>query len=210
MNKLFITLEGIDGAGKSSNISFIEQWLRQHGREVLVTREPGGTVLAERIRSLLLNPEHAGLSAEAELLLLFAARCQHLQERILPALERGQVVLCERFTHSTYAYQGGGRGLDSALIVTLEQQVLQNFQPDLTLLLDLPVSQAMQRQARLGTGIRDRFHQEPAEFLERVRRQYQHIWDENQRHSGNIRFVDASLPLAQVQQSIAQILQSVL
>ena len=139
MKPLFITVEGIEGAGKSSNIAFAENLQRSHGHDVLLTREPGGPPLGEELRQLLLGHKHDGMDDLTELLLMFAARAEHLHNKILPALEAGKWVICDRFTDATYAYQGGGRQLDTSAITTLENLVQGSRRPDLTLLLDLPV-----------------------------------------------------------------------
>ena len=170
MKGLFITVEGGEGAGKSTQMERIADWLAAQGRNVVRTREPGGTQLAETLRDILLDKRNAGLSSLAELLLMFASRAQHLDELIRPALQRGDTVLCDRFTDATWAYQGGGRGLPSSDIATLEQLVHGDLQPDLTLLLDLPVEQGMGRAARRGES--DRFERESLPFFERVRSGY--------------------------------------
>ncbi|MEE4217517.1 MAG: dTMP kinase [Xanthomonadales bacterium] len=170
MKGLFITVEGGEGAGKSTQMERIAAWLAAQGRNVVRTREPGGTQLAESLRDILLDKRNTGLSSLAELLLMFASRAQHLDELIRPALQRGDIVLCDRFTDATWAYQGGGRGLPSSDIATLEQLVHGDLQPDLTLLLDLPVEQGMGRAARRGES--DRFEREPSPFFERVRSGY--------------------------------------
>jgi len=166
----FITFEGGEGAGKSTMIERSRLWLLEHGHRVLSTREPGGTPLAEKIRTLVLGREQGSLCPAAELLLVFAARAQHLEELIRPALERGETVLCDRFTDATWAYQGAGRGMPGASIAALEQVVHGDLQPDLTLLLDLPVETGMARIAARGKA--DRIEQEPLEFFERVRQNY--------------------------------------
>lgn len=164
----FITFEGIDGAGKSSHVEWLAGWLRDRGLTVRVTREPGGTALGEKLRALLLaEPMHL----ETETLLMFAARREHLAELIEPALQRGEWVVCDRFTDATYAYQGGGRGLDRGKLNTLEHWVHGHLQPDLTLLFDLPFEVARQRIA-LATRELDRFEQERADFHDRVRHAY--------------------------------------
>ena len=202
---MFITLEGGEGVGKTTNLLFIRQWLEQRGIRVCQTREPGGTVLAEQIRNLLLHNAEETLTAEAELLLVFAARAQHLQQLIVPALQQGQWVLCDRFTDATYAYQGGGRQLDVQLIQWLETTVQGALRPDLTLLLDAPVELGMQR-AR-NRGHLDRFERERVEFFQRVRQAYL-----QQAHQQPLRFrvVDASLPLEQVQVAIASLLENMI
>ena len=166
----FITIEGGEGAGKSTMMQRVAAWLGAHGHRVVQTREPGGTDLAEKVRDILLDKNTVGLSGQAELLLVFAARAQHLAELIRPALQRGETVLCDRFTDATWAYQGGGRGLPREDIATLERLVHGDLQPDLTLLLDVPVEQGLQRASRRSAT--DRFEKESAEFFERVRRIY--------------------------------------
>jgi len=166
----FITIEGGEGAGKSSMMERLANWLDSHGHRVIKTREPGGTRLAEQIRVILLNSEHVELSSRAELLLIFAARAQHLEELIRPALARGETVLCDRFTDATWAYQGGGRKMAAELIAGLEHMVHGDLQPDLTLLLDLPVETGLKRALQCGEA--DRFEQESLHFFERVRQAY--------------------------------------
>jgi dTMP kinase len=164
----FITFEGIDGAGKSSHVEWLAEWLRAQGKIVHVTREPGGTELGEKLRTLLLNdPMHL----ETETLLMFAARREHLARLIEPALARGEWVVCDRFSDATYAYQGGGRGLDRSKFLALEHWVHEHVQPDLTLLFDLPLDVARERIAR-ASRVLDRFEQERADFHERVRQAY--------------------------------------
>lgn len=170
MSGLFVTFEGGEGAGKSTMIARAEQYFRSQGRQVIMTREPGGTRLAERIRELVLGPEHSELSAPSELLLVFAARAQHLSELIRPALQQGKVVLCDRFTDASWAYQGGGRGQPAEFIAALEQGVHGDLQPDLTLLLDLPVDEGLKRMQARGEA--DRIEQESVDFFERVRAAY--------------------------------------
>ena len=197
MNGLFITLEGPEGAGKSTNRDDLAMCLRAAGIEVLLTREPGGTPLAERIRELLLAPSDEAMAADTELLLVFAARAQHLAQVIRPALARGCVVLCDRFTDATYAYQGGGRGLSQQRIAELERFVQGDLRPDLTLLFDLPVEQGLARAA--ARGRLDRFEQEQRSFFEAVRQTYlQRAALAPQRY----RLLDASQSLQQVQAAI--------
>ena len=145
MSGRFITLEGGEGVGKSSNLEFIRRHLEAAGKAVIVTREPGGTPLGEQVRGLLLDHRHNGMSADAELLLMFAARAEHLAQVIRPALAAGRWVLCDRFTDATYAYQGGGRGIATERIAVLETWVQGDLRPDLTLLLDAPVAVGMAR-----------------------------------------------------------------
>jgi len=166
----FITIEGGEGAGKTTMMDRMAAWLAAHGRRVVCTREPGGTDLAEKLRDILLDRNTVGLSGQAELLLMFASRAQHLAEVIRPALQRGETVLCDRFTDATWAYQGGGRGLPAADIAALESLVHGDLQPDLTVLLDLPVGQGLSRASQRGAS--DRFESESGGFFERVRQAY--------------------------------------
>lgn len=170
MSGWFITLEGGEGAGKSTMLERTHQWLARQGHTVIKTREPGGTETAERIRAIVLDRENSRLCPMTELLLVFAARAQHLDELIRPALERGGTVLCDRFTDASWAYQGGGRGMPAEIIAALEKAVHGDLQPDLTLLLDLPVSVGLERIARRGAS--DRIESEAVEFFERVRQSY--------------------------------------
>lgn len=197
MSGLFITLEGPEGAGKSTNRDYLAARLREQGIEVLLTREPGGTPLAERIRELLLTPSDEAMAADTELLLVFAARAQHLACVIRPALARGCVVLCDRFTDATYAYQGGGRGLSLARIEALEQFVQGDLRPDLTLVFDLPIEIGLARAA--ARGRLDRFEQEGRAFFEAVRQTY---LQRAAAAPARYRIVDAAQALAQVQVDI--------
>jgi dTMP kinase len=168
VNGKFITFEGIDGAGKSSHVEWLAAFLRERGIVVQVTREPGGTELGEKLRELLLNePMHL----ETETLLMFAARREHLARLIEPALARGEWVICDRFSDATYAYQGGGRGLDRSKFLSLEHWVHGHLQPDLTLLFDLPLEIARERIV-LANRVLDKFEQERVDFHERVRQAY--------------------------------------
>ena len=188
-----VTLEGGEGAGKTTVLHALRDALAANGAEVVCTREPGGTPLAERIRALLLDPNHEPASPQAELLLMFAARAQHVRETILPALQRGAWVLCDRFTDSSYAYQGGGRGLDPASIAALEREVV-GIRPGLTLLLDIGVDQGRQR-ARGRDLVPDRIERERDEFFERVRAAY---LARAAAEPARIRVLDASRPAADV------------
>ena len=201
----FITLEGSEGVGKTSNLAFMERHLREAGREVVVTREPGGTPVGEQIRALLLDPANQAMVSDCELLLMFAARAQHLQEVIVPAVARGAWVLCDRFTDATYAYQGGGRVIDAARIAELESWVQGGLRPDLTLLLDLPVEIGLARAGERGAP--DRFEQEQRAFFERVRQAY---LDQAAAQPGRYRVVDAGQPLEAVQAAIAAVLDEAL
>lgn len=197
----FLTLEGSEGVGKSTNLTFMADQLRQSGIPLVVTREPGGTVIAEAIRELLLMPHEEIMADMTELLLVFAARAQHLSSVIYPALKRGQWVLCDRFTDATYAYQGAGRGMDHDVIARLEGMVQRDLRPDLTLILDVDPAVGLSRiEAR---GEPDRFEQEKLAFFRRVRDNYL------ERASGDPAktVVDAGRPLPEVQQQIAAILK---
>lgn len=203
MNGRFITIEGTEGVGKTTNIAFIHSLLEQAGREVVLTREPGGTPIGEDIRELLLGHKHDGMSDDTELLLMFAARAEHLDKVIRPALEAGKDVLCDRFTDATYAYQGGGRGIDITHIAVLENWVQGELRPDLTLLLDVPVAIGLTRAGKRSAP--DRFEKEQHEFFERVRDMYlQRARAEPQRY----RIIDASQPLDAVQSQIRSALQT--
>jgi dTMP kinase len=173
MTGVFITVEGIEGVGKSTQVAVIRAWLEARGRSVVVTREPGGTPLAERLRELVLQPQGESVGAVSELLLMFAARSVHLDNFIRPALAQGSIVVCDRFTDATYAYQGSGRGVPDAAIAALEQFVQGTLRPDLTLLLDAPVETGLARAAkRLALGGADRFDAERVEFFRKVREKY--------------------------------------
>jgi len=166
----FLTIEGVDGAGKSTQLPRIESWLRGRGIETLVTREPGGTPFGESLRALLLDSRFTGMSPMAELLVMFAARAEHLEKRIVPALANGVWVLCERFTDATFAYQGGGRDIDAGRIGALEEAIQGDMRPDLVLVLDLPIEIGLTRSAKRGAA--DRFEREDVEFFRRVREVY--------------------------------------
>ncbi|MBO3277101.1 dTMP kinase [Pseudomonas schmalbachii] len=205
MTGLFVTLEGPEGAGKSTNRDYLAGRLRKHGVEVLLTREPGGTPLAERVRELLLATSDEPMAADTELLLVFAARAQHIAQVIRPALERGVVVLCDRFTDATYAYQGGGRGLPESRIAELERFVQGDLRPDLTLVFDLPVEVGLARAA--ARGRLDRFEQEGKDFFEAVRQTYlRHA----RADAGRYHVIDAAQPLAAVQADLDELLPSLL
>jgi dTMP kinase len=175
MRGRFITIEGGEGAGKSTMMGRVMNWIEIAGHRVIGTREPGGTDLAEKLREILLDRNNISLSGRAELLLLFAARSQHLDQLIRPALARGDWVLCDRFTDATWAYQGGGRGLPRDEIEALETLVHGDLQPGLTLLLDLPVEQGLKRAAERGQA--DRFEQESRDFFEHVRKAHRKCWN---------------------------------
>ncbi len=203
-NKLsgrFITVEGIEGAGKSTCVTFIRERLVGAGKSVVVTREPGGTALGEKLRHLLLDHHQEAISPDAELLLMFAARAQHLARVILPALHAGQWVLCDRFTAASYAYQGGGRGIAEERIAALENWTQGVLRPDLTLLLDLPVHLGLERAGKRSEP--DRFEREDGGFFERVRESY---LQQARQHPQRYRVINAALPLAEVQAQIVQAL----
>ncbi|MCO7225872.1 dTMP kinase [Pleionea sp. CnH1-48] len=193
----FITIEGGEGVGKTTNIQFVESLLQQEGIEYLLTREPGGTPFAEEIRELLLAKRDENVSSDAELLLMFAARAQHVAEKIKPALAKGSWVIGDRFTDASFAYQGGGRGIDWARIEQLEQWTLQSFKPCFTLLLDVDPQIGMQRAANRGEL--DRFEIENLEFFNQVRAGYQRrVAEDPERFA----LIDASVSLEQVQEQI--------
>ncbi|WP_205341497.1 dTMP kinase [Denitrificimonas caeni] len=197
MRGLFITLEGPEGAGKTTNRAYLAEQLQAQGFAVALTREPGGTALAEQIRAILLAPHDEIMAVDTELLLMFAARAQHLSQVILPALAEGKIVICDRFTDATYAYQGGGRGLDCSRIALLEQFVQGDLRPEITLLFDLPVADGMARA--VARGKLDRFEQEQHDFFEKVRQAYlQRASDDPER----FRLVNAQQTLPEVQKSL--------
>lgn len=202
MTGKFITLDGVDGAGKSTHLGFVADWLRRQGREVIVTREPGGTPLGETLRELLLHRE---MDADTELLLMFAARQEHLAQLILPALARGAWVLSDRFTDASYAYQCGGRGIAVERIAALEAWVQRGFSPDLTLLFDVPseVAEARRSAARAA----DRFEREADSFFNRVRQAY---LDRAQADPRRIRVLDARHSIGELQAEISQLLQELM
>ncbi|MDO6514353.1 dTMP kinase [Neptuniibacter sp. 2_MG-2023] len=194
----FITVEGTEGVGKSTNIDFLCNLLEARGIEIVLTREPGGTPLAEELRALLLSPRDERVSEDTELLLMFAARAQHIENVIRPALDRGAWVISDRFTDATFAYQGGGRGIDYEHISLLEKLVQHGLHPDLTLLLDLDVDVGLKRASARSEP--DRFEQEKIDFFSKVRDAYlQRAKNEPQRFA----IIDASVPLPEVQQQIA-------
>lgn len=202
MKGKFITFEGIDGAGKSSHVDWLAEALRRRGHVVHVTREPGGTELGEQLRGLLLNE---AMHLETETLLMFAARREHLARLIVPALARGEWVVCDRFSDATYAYQGGGRGLDRAKILALEHWVHEHLQPDLTLLFDLPLDVARERIV-LANRVLDKFEQERADFHERVRQGYlerAHV------SPARFRIVDANRPIENIREQLEKIITSI-
>jgi len=201
---LFITVEGGEGGGKSTNMTYIADYLKAKGYEVVETREPGGTALGEKLRNLLLDKNISNMDCSTELLLMFAARAQHIAEVIKPALDEGKWVLCDRFTDATYAYQGGGRNIPMERIAVLENWVQGELRPDLTILLDIPVEEGMKRATLRGE--KDRFEQEQISFFERVRQSYLTMAT---RQSDRYRVVNAAQPLECVQSDIKQVLEAV-
>ncbi|MBD3654264.1 dTMP kinase [Kangiella sp.] len=199
----FITIEGTEGVGKSTNIAFIKAWFEAKNISLLHTREPGGTPLAEEIRELLLSKRDEQVDAKSELLLMYAARAQHVSQKIKPALEQGQWVLCDRFSDASFAYQGAGRALGLDKLVALDQWVLEGFKPDLTILLDLPVEVGLSRAQERGPI--DRFEEEKVEFFEQVRDGYLQI---AQQEPERVKIVDARGSLEEVQQQIEQVLMN--
>jgi len=197
----FITVEGTEGVGKTTNLEYIKSWLQRNKIDFVATREPGGTPLAEQLRELLLQPRNETVAEKAELLMVFAARAQHLNQVIKPALESGTWVLCDRFTDATYAYQGGGRCMDHATIAILENLVQGDLRPDAVILLDVSVQIGLAR-AR-GRGELDRFEQEDVAFFERVRAAYRSRADGN----SSYHVVDAGQELDRVQQQLAIVLE---
>lgn len=198
----FITFEGVDGAGKSTHLTWFAETLRKRGNEVLVTREPGGTSVGESLRDILLNqPMHA----ETEALLMFAARLEHIEQVIKPALQRGTWVVSDRFSDASFAYQGGGRGMNVAKLEQLECWVHENFQPDLTLLFDLPVEVARQRLSKNITL--DRFEQEKDSFFEKVRQAY---LERRKKHPDRFVLINAAQSPEQVKVSLEKVVLSIL
>lgn len=193
MTGRLITLEGGEGAGKSTLLASLRERFERDGQDVLYTREPGGTPVGEAIRALVLDPAHRGIAVETELLLMFAARAQLVREVLRPALEAGRWVLCDRFTDASYAYQGGGRGVEVARIAELERIATQGLKPDLTLLLDLPVAHGRARAGLRGSA--DRIEAERDEFFERVHATYR---ARAQAEPHRFRVIDAGLPPANV------------
>ena len=203
MSGKFITIEGTEGAGKSTNLSSIEKVLNDFDISYIVTREPGGTAVGEELRSVLLKNESINISGQTELLLMFASRMQHINDLIKPALKLNKWVICDRFTDASYAYQGYGRQLNLSFISSLENLVHPDVQPDLTLILDVPVNIAMGRVHNRGNL--DRFEQEDVAFFNRVRAGYKEIAKNN---IDRCREIDASKDLAEVQAEVMQIIRN--
>ncbi|WXT99501.1 MAG: Thymidylate kinase [Catillopecten margaritatus gill symbiont] len=198
----FITIDGVEGAGKSTQINFICDYLKDKGVNVMLTREPGGTEIGEKIRELLLSTD-SKMHSDTELLLMFAARNEHIHSKILPTLEKGDWVLSDRFTDASYAYQGGGRGLDIERITQLEKWIMQNFTPDMTLLLDVPVEIGMQRVE--SRGAKDRIEQENLDFFNRVRDAY---IARSEQYPERIKLIDASQSAKNTSAQIQEILNT--
>ncbi len=205
MKGRFITVEGAEGVGKSTNISFLKDWLEAQGISCITTREPGGTEVAEAIRSILVTPHEESMAGMTELLLMFAARVQHVERTIKPALAKGDWVICDRFTDSSYAYQGGGRKLDVGLISQIELTSLGGFGPDLTLLLDMSVSEGLARAAERGEA--DRFEREKRGFFVRVRKAF---LARAAADPDRIKVIDAAGSLEQVQTRIGSCMEAYL
>ena len=203
---LFVTLEGIEGAGKSTVARWVCEWLGRHRIQVTLTREPGGTPLAERVRQIVLERGAEELPPATETLLMFAARGIHLENLIRPALARGDCVVCDRFTDATRAYQGAGRGVDAAWIESLAGQVQGSLQPDCTLLLDVPVPMGLERARNRRAGAADRFEAEAQAFFERVRAAYLEL---ARREPRRIHVIDASVPLEAVERQVSAVLERI-
>lgn len=201
----FITVEGIEGAGKSTNVAFVGRLLAAAGRQVVQTREPGGTPLGEELRSLLLGHRHDGMAEDTELLLMFAARAEHLSRVIRPALAAGRWVLCDRFTDATFAYQGGGRGVARERIAALAQWVQGDLRPDLTLLFDVPAELGLRRAGQRSDP--DRFERQQLPFFAAVRNAYLAI---ARAEPVRVKVIDASASLDEVQQQIRAVIESFL
>ncbi len=195
----FITIEGVEGVGKSSAIRFLAHYFQTISIECVITREPGGTEIAEAIREVLLKPHQESMTLDAELLLMFASRAQHVAKIIRPGLEEGKVVVSDRFTDATYAYQGGGRGLSEERIAILENWVQQDLHPDLTLLLDAPIEVGLERI--LSRKAKDRIEQEQVEFFHRVRDCY---LSRAKKFPNRFRIIDAQAPIEEVQKILSE------
>tara|TARA_R110001606_G_scaffold395664_2_gene568464 strand:- start:77934 stop:78560 length:627 start_codon:yes stop_codon:yes gene_type:complete len=206
MTGKFISIEGIEGAGKSTQLSFIQRYLTEQGKQLVVTREPGGTELGEQIRTLLLTPTNSGMAVDTELLLMFAARAEHVEQVIKPALERGDWVLSDRFVDATFAYQGGGRGIDLQRIATLSDWALKGLQTDVTFLFDLPVEVGQQRVLSRNQGV-DRFEQEKVDFFQRIRESY---LQRAQQEPDRIKVIDASKSIVEIEVQLTTLLDNLL
>lgn len=206
MTAKFISIEGIEGAGKSTQLSFIQRYLTERGIRLVVTREPGGTALGEQVRTLLLTPTTSGMAVDTELLLMFAARAEHVEQVIKPALERGDWVLSDRFVDATFAYQGGGRGIDLQRITSLAEWTLKGLETDVTFLFDLPVEMGQQRVLSRNQGI-DRFEQEKVEFFERIRERYLQRAEQEPKR---IKVIDASKTIIEIELQLTILLDDLL
>lgn len=199
----FISLEGVEGAGKSTQVSFIQDCLTSLGKTVVVTREPGGTELSEKIRKLLLEPTGTAMADDTELLLMFASRAEHISQVINPAIHRGDWVLCDRFLDATYAYQGGGRGIQRQRIRQIADWTLKGLIPDLTILFDLPVELGLKRVVERQEKI-DRFEQEKVDFFKKIRQSY---LQSAKAEPNRIKIVDASLSITEIQKQLTHLLK---
>ena len=199
----FISIEGVEGAGKSTQVRFIQDYLTSLGKTVVVTREPGGTELSEKIRNLLLEPSPNSMDNDTELLLMFASRAEHVSKVINPALHRGEWVLCDRFLDATYAYQGGGRGIERQRIQQIADWTLKGLTPDLTLLFDLPVELGLERVLE-RKGEMDRFEQEKINFFKKIRKSY---LKSAKAEPNRIKIVDASLSITKIQKQLTQLIK---
>ena len=199
----FISIEGVEGAGKSTQVSFIQDYLTSLGKTVVVTREPGGTELSEKIRNLLLEPSPNSMDNDTELLLMFASRAEHVSKVINPALHRGESVLCDRFLDATYAYQGAGRGIQRQRIQQIADWTLKGLTPDLTLLFDLPVELGLERVLERKGGM-DRFEQEKINFFKKIRKSY---LKSAKAEPNRIKIVDASLSRTKIQKQLTQLIK---
>ena len=201
----FITVEGVEGGGKSTNIAYIAEQLEKSGIDFILTREPGGTEVAEAIRNVLLATELPAMHSDTELLLMFAARAEHIQKKILPALNEGKWVICDRFTDSSYAYQSGGRGIPAEKITALETWVQGDLRPDATLLFDLDADVGLARTRTRGEA--DRFEKEAIDFFNAVRSKYLSMAEE---HPERYRIINAQQDLGGVQQQLQLVLDGLL
>lgn len=203
---IFLTIEGIEGVGKSTAVKFIQERLAKENKNFIVTREPGGTLIAEQIRQVLLTPNpDEKMLPETELLLMFASRVQHVTQVILPALRANKWVVCDRYVDASFAYQGGGRGIDLSHIKMLDQWLLEGLTPTMTIILDAPAQMGLARAKHRGPH--DRIEQEKAEFFERVRQVY---LNRAKADSQRFRIIDATQPLAQVQADLGKLLDELL
>lgn len=206
MNGKFISIEGIEGAGKSTQLAFLESYLKQQGKNVVITREPGGTKLGEQIRELLLVPREDGMAVDTELLLMFAARAEHIEQVIKPAIQRGDWVISDRFVDATFAYQGGGRGIVENRIEEISAWTLNGLQTDITFLFDLPVEIGQERVVKRNGDI-DRFEQEKADFFQKIRSSY---LQRAQHEPNRIRVIDASKSINDIQTQLSTTLATLL